>query len=160
MRHRFFCIALPLICISSLVGCGSDGGEPPEKTYPVSGTITLNGKPIVGADVTFINDESDRSAFGRTNDQGEYQLTTFSSNDGAVEGKHAVTIVKFEAPPKQSKVADINSEAYVPPGFNESTDPVKPESSIPDKYASQETSGLIAVVNKEGENKIDFKLEN
>lgn len=146
-------------CAAMACGCGG-GSTPPVPVYPVTGTVTYQGKPVVGADITFYNEVEDRSAFGRTNDQEEYQLTTFSSNDGAVAGKNGVTIVKFEAPPKATEVAPTDSTAYVPPGFNQSTDPPKPKSQFPEKYGSQETSGLVAVVNADAENKIDFKLED
>lgn len=147
-----------LFCIAILFGCG--GNSSPVPVYPVEGTLKYQGKPVAGADITFFNAEANRSAFGRTNDQGEFELTTFSSNDGAVAGKNVVTIQKFETPPPAATdVASTESEAYVPPGFNKSTDPPKPKSNFPEKYGSQETSGLIAVVNAEGPNKIDFDLK-
>ena len=113
-----------------------------------------------GADITFHHESTDRSAFGRTNDEGEYKLTTFSSNDGAVKGKHGVTIVKFQAPVEAPPVADVESEAYEPPGEGMSTDPVKPKTDLPEKYSKEATSGLIAVVNADAPNTIDFELED
>src|SRR5690606_5861700 len=110
------------------------GAEPPVPVYPVSGKVTYQGQPVSGADITFHHESTDRSAFGRTNDEGEYKLTTFSSNDGAVEGKHGVTIVKFQAPVEAPPVADVESEAYEPPGEGMSTDPVKPKTDLPEKY--------------------------
>jgi hypothetical protein len=146
-----------LIVVTAVYGCGSADLSSPVPVYPVRGTVTYQGEPVVGADVTFINAESDYSAFGRTNDAGEYQLTSFSANDGAAEGRYAVTIAKIVAP-TTSTVADVESEAYQPPGFNESTDPVPTKSSVPAKYQSQETSGLIAVVNAKDSNQINFDL--
>lgn len=148
-----------LLCVMIACGCGS-GGSPPAKVYPVEGTLKFKGKPIAGADITFFNKEANRSAFGRTNDKGEYQLTTFSSNDGAVEGKNIVTISKFDAPQAATEVAPVESEAYVPPGFNQSTSPVKASTEFPAKYSSQETSGLIAVVSPDAPNTIDFDLKD
>lgn len=155
MKFRMGFVGLALLAL----GCGSGGGEPPAPVYPVSGKVTFKGQPVVGADITFHHESTDRSAFGRTDDAGEYKLTTFSANDGAVEGKHGVTISKFEAPVEASAVADIESETYEPPGFNESTDPVTPKSDLPEKYGKEATSGLIAVVNKDAPNSINFELE-
>lgn len=148
-----------LLALLLVAGCGGSGGEPPEPVYKVSGVVMFKGNPVVGADITFMNTEKNRSAFGKTDDQGEYRLTTFSSNDGAVEGKSVVTISKFVSAAPPEPVADIESEAYVPPGYGpEPEDPNDTKSDIPQKYASQETSGLVAVVGT-GENRIDFDLE-
>lgn len=156
MRRLMQCAMLT--CASMVCGCGSSA-EPPVPVYPVTGTVTYKGTPVVGADITFFNKEANRSSFGRTNEQGEYQLTTFSANDGAVAGKSIVTIVKFEAPPMATTdVASIDTEEYVPPGANQSTDPPKPKSEFPDKYGKQETSGLVAMVNADAPNKVDFNL--
>ena len=148
-----------LIVLSAAWGCSSDDRPSPVPVYTVRGKVAFHGEPVVGADITFINTQDEYSAFGRTNDMGEYQLTTFSANDGAAEGRYAVTIAKI-VPPTTSTVADTETEAYEPPGFNESTDPVPTRSSVPDKYRTQETSGLVAVVNANNPNQINFDLKD
>jgi hypothetical protein len=141
------------------LGCGSEAAGPPVPVYPVKGIVTHNNEPVVGADVTFFNAEAKRSAFGRTNDRGEYQLTTFSANDGAVAGKHVVTIVKIETPLPTTPEASIESEAYDPPELGESTAPPVVKSAFPEKYGSATTSGLVAVVSADTPNEnVDFKL--
>jgi hypothetical protein len=141
------------------VGCGSPAKKGSEPVYPVSGVITRGGRPVAGADVTFYNAEKNRSAFGRTNDQGAYKLTTFSSNDGAVEGSHVVTILKLAVAAERAPVADLESEAYMPPSFGESTEPAAPKSELPERYAGQGTSGLTATIRTDGPNEINFDLE-
>lgn len=140
-----------------ICGCGESrqGAEP---VYPVRGVITFKGLPVVGADVTFFNPDRKRSAFGRTNDKGEYQLTTFSMNDGAVDGKSVLTVTKFVAPIAVAAEADVESAAYQPPivGRPEPKKRVKPE--IPERYSSLATSGLIAVVSQDGPNVLNFDL--
>jgi len=149
--------ALLCICVS---GCGGDIGAPPAVVYPVHGVITHNGQPVVGADVTFINADAGRSAFGKTNDKGEYKLTTFGANDGAVEGKSTVTVAKFVSSAPEVPEPDIESEEYMPPGFGGEEEEVEDtKSDIPAQYSSQETSPLIAVVTADAENKLDFDLE-
>lgn len=144
--------------LSMLAGCGGSAKRGAADVYPVTGKVLFKGKPLVGADVTFFNEEKNRSAFGRTNDQGVYKLTTFTSNDGAVDGKQLVTIVKVEAPPAPAKVVSVDSPEYQPPGFNQSDAPPPPKSSFPAKYGDRNTSGLVAVVNADGPNTIDFDL--
>jgi hypothetical protein len=75
------------------LGCG-----PPAKFAPVSGVVTMNGKPLVGATVSFLPEpikgstEAPVTSSGKTNDKGEYTLQTGSGQDGALVGKHKVTI--------------------------------------------------------------------
>jgi len=149
------------IAIAVLVaGCGgSDGRTGSEPVYPVSGVITYKGKPVAYADVTFFNAEKNRSAFGKTNEKGEYKLTTFSNNDGAVEGEHKVAVLKYEQPSATTPAADVNSQAYVPPAMGESTEPKPPKSDLPEKYGNQETSGLTATVKAEAANVVNLDLE-
>jgi hypothetical protein len=64
MRSMMLCAAGLLV-----VGCG-EATQPPEAVFPVTGVITFQGAPVVGADVTFHNEDKKRSAFGRTNDKG------------------------------------------------------------------------------------------
>jgi hypothetical protein len=84
-----FPLALPL-----LVGCGSG------KTAPVSGRVTLNGKPLVNASVTFApvgekgSQEPGPSSAGKTDADGRYTLELIGGQggSGAVVGKHKVRI--------------------------------------------------------------------
>ncbi|MFN4921375.1 MAG: hypothetical protein ACK5TG_03100, partial [Planctomyces sp.] len=119
---------------------------------------TLSGKPVANADVTFIHDESKRAAFGKTNAEGVYKLTTFAANDGAVEGKHSIKVVDIPAPAATPALADTESPEYQPPGIGQDTMP-KPKSNLPAKYSDPATSGLFGVVNADGgENVIDLQL--
>jgi hypothetical protein len=70
-------------------GCGKDA-----KTVKVQGVVTLDGKPLEGATVTFIPLEggSGRMASGRTDSDGTFQLTTFRTYDGALPGEYKVTV--------------------------------------------------------------------
>lgn len=154
---RGFLVGLMLVAVS-VAGCGSDARTGSDPVYPVTGVVTYKGQPVVGADIVFFSREKSRSAFGRTNDKGEYKLTTFSANDGAVEGQQIVTIAKTPPPAAPSSAAPIDSAAYEPPKVGESTELPPPKSDIPTKYASQETSGLTAIVNKEGANEANFEL--
>lgn len=155
MNVRYLCA---MILTGIAFGCGGETVKR-DPVYKVRGVVTYKGKPVSGADVTFTCEEKGRSAFGRTNDSGEYELTTFGSNDGAVAGKHAVAISKIPVPANTPTIAPTESDDYAPPGIGKSTDPVKPKSDIPEKYATAATSGLVAQVNSDGENVYDFSLE-
>jgi hypothetical protein len=73
-------------------GCGSG------KFAPVSGTVTMNGKPLAGATVIFSPIAKEGSidagpgSSGKTNEKGEYTLTSDTGRTGAVVGKHRVSV--------------------------------------------------------------------
>jgi hypothetical protein len=126
--------------------------------FKVRGVVTLKGNPVANADITFLNAEANRGAFGKTDEKGEYQLTTYSAFDGAVPGKHSVSIVHTPPVANTPALPATEDTAYQPPGVGESTLPPAPKSNVPAKYADAATSGLIAVVNEDNENVVDFAL--
>jgi hypothetical protein len=91
MIMRFaFLAALALFA----AGCGTA-----EKLAPVSGKVTLDGKPLAGAHVAFQplatkgNDSPGGGSFGVTDTSGSFTLVTFEGDQpGAVVGKHRVEI--------------------------------------------------------------------
>ncbi len=160
-----------MVCLmAGLVGCGGGGdavgGKGKEPVYPVSGVVTYKGKAIANADVTFTSESGNRGAFGRTNEEGKFKLSTFGVNDGAIAGKHTVTIVKAKAVAAPAKKeADTFSPNYEPPKPLTEADPAfhappAGTSEIPAKYASVATSGLIAVVNADSPNDLKLDLED
>jgi hypothetical protein len=78
-------------------GCG---GSNEYETTPVSGVVTCKGKPVGNATVNFtpLPDASraagqrGRPALGLTDKDGRFTLTTYSDGDGAIVGKHTVTV--------------------------------------------------------------------
>jgi Domain of unknown function (DUF6795) len=92
-------------CLSLIaVGCGG-GGTP----VPVSGTVTLDGKPVVGAVVTFhvLGDDKDgRLASGLTDRTGMFHLKS-GSEDGVRPGEYKVVIVKNVLVGPQLKIPDF-----------------------------------------------------
>jgi hypothetical protein len=73
---------------------------------PVSGRVTLDGKPLAGALVRFQPQQRDKDpnmapdALGHTDDQGNYTLSTVlptgEEKAGAVIGRHNVQISLFD----------------------------------------------------------------
>lgn len=138
------CSALCLIVLGmTLLGCGSKEVLP--ETAPVSGTVTLNGKPLKNGTVTFHPEEGKGNpGYGEIREDGTFDLTTYELRDGAVLGRHKVTIEVFEAAPGG------------PPPLPGTESKI---STVPRKYASPETSPLRFEV-KQGENKAPFPLES
>lgn len=90
--RRTILLLLPLAC-GLAAGCGDS------RTAPVSGRVTLNGKPLPNASVTFApvggkgNVEPGPSSAGKTDADGRYTLELIGQDGrGAVIGKHKVMI--------------------------------------------------------------------
>jgi hypothetical protein len=70
----------------AIVGCGGSG------VAPVSGRVTLDGRPLEHADVTFQPEGSLRPSVGRTDADGRYELAYKRGELGALVGEHTVRI--------------------------------------------------------------------
>jgi hypothetical protein len=88
-------VVIPLLI--ALQGCGGGG----VKYAPVSGKVTMDGKPLAKVSVVFIplpkpgSDIAGDTAGGVTDENGQYTLKTSTRDgmkDGAQVGKHKVTI--------------------------------------------------------------------
>jgi hypothetical protein len=140
------------LAILAATGCRSNPPHPPQ-VVPVSGVVTLDGKPLAGAAITFEPVAGGVFGCGSTNEKGEFTLGTFAETDGALVGVHRISIVP-----------DIISPAAMgqTPGGEEGMDR-RGESSrgaksrIPEKYASIDTSGLQVDVQK-GMPPVTFEL--
>jgi hypothetical protein len=83
---------LLLAASAGVAGCGGQG-----KPVKVNGVITLDGKPLPGATVTFLPAaEGGRSASGLTEANGSFNLTTFKPGDGALPGEYKITVQVLE----------------------------------------------------------------
>jgi len=85
-------LAVAALIAPSLLGCG--GGGP--ALVPVSGTVTLNGKPLEGASVVFTPDASTKDAYVArdvTGPSGNYKAIT-NGRSGVAPGKYKVSIMK------------------------------------------------------------------
>jgi len=117
----------------------------------VAGTVTLQGKPVAGAAVTFVPaGEEGEAASAITDSNGKYALTTFRAGDGARPGEYRVKVSKQELaavdPSKMVKNLSIEEEQKI---YVENKRPPPPAKSlIPSKYQDDHTSGLIHKVEK------------
>lgn len=149
-------------CLLS-AGCG-DGDAPAEPVYPVTGTVTYGGQPVEGATVTFKPDNPGaRPAFGFTNAEGVYKLTTFAPGDGAMPGGYKIGVEKGsgadEEVNEQSPEEYYDSENYDPNAISRPDPAGTREPPIPVAYATPASSGLFATVTEGGENVVDLPLD-
>lgn len=131
-------------------GCGKKSS-----VSPVQGIVTLDGTPVPDASVTFMPAEGGRPAFGISDAQGKYTLTTFEQGDGALHGNHLVTIMAVDesADAKAKEMAEeIGSLAEL------ASRPAKRTYRVPEIYSDKETSGLSFEVKAGEQNQADFPL--
>jgi hypothetical protein len=90
----------------------AEKGTPIKKrpTFPVSGRVTVGGQTVAGATVTLytynpVLERYSATADGRTDEAGRFQITTYSSFDGAPAGDYAVTVTTSAVVPKLYTVA-------------------------------------------------------
>lgn len=133
-----------------LVGLATGGGcSRQSPVYPVSGRVSLDGKPLVDAQISF-RPAQGPEAFGVLDGEGRYTLSTRAAGDGAVAGKHAVTL----SPLTEGLILTPDAEPRLPAPTPGATPGAMP---VPAKYLQAETSGLTATVEP-GTNTFDFDL--
>lgn len=76
-----------LVPILALLGCGD--GRPPR--VPVAGTVLIDGKPLTHGFVRFIPTGA-RPSQAELDENGQFTLTCFGGQDGAVFGEHAIVV--------------------------------------------------------------------
>jgi hypothetical protein len=91
------------VILLSILGCGGS-----QKLAPVSGKVTLDGKPLANALVSFqpiaekASLEGAPGSSGKTNDQGEFTLMSIKGGNGAWVGKHRVFVSLVTAKAEQT----------------------------------------------------------
>jgi hypothetical protein len=135
---------LRVLIVFGLLGAAGCGGQ---KYAPVSGRVTLNGKPLANATVEFQPATPPGTAYapapgssGKTNANGEYRLLVATGETGAWVGTHRVMINAYahdvsegdERPrggPKQKNVIPVDWRSpdskqtfEVPPGGTDKAD--------------------------------------
>ena len=131
-----------------LVGCGGSNYEGPQ-LWPVTGTVTLAGKPLSGVTLHFVptGGTIGNGATGYTDQDGKYQLVTTRGFPGTPAGDYRVVAQKLVMPdgsdfPADSIVGPMDSPA---------------RQVLPSRYSIRGKSVLKATVIQ-GPNAIDFLL--
>jgi hypothetical protein len=126
------CRFLSLIALTAALGtasCSPTARRVP--TFPVTGTLTQNGKPLANAAVVFHPVAADGADVlrprGTTDVTGAFTLTTYDGGDGAPAGDYRLTVELWTTP-----TADGG-----------------PVNRLPAKLAKPTTSGLTATVAAE-----------
>lgn len=148
-------LSLVLTVAAIIAGCAPAKDKNQKETVPVTGTVNFKGKPLEGATVTFVQSNDPTPAYGKTDAEGKFKLTTYVDGDGAVVGSHTVLVTKTETKGGAVANADQNSKDYVPPDGS-----IAPTTIylIPQKYSLPGASGLTADVKASDKNDFTFDL--
>jgi hypothetical protein len=158
MRHHFW-----IACLAGLLVLGCSNRYKP---VPVSGVVTLEGKPVEGATVQFysVGDEREgRQAFGSTDKDGKFRLSTMGNDDGALPGDYKVVIARWVPADPGVKIPDFPN---TPEGKAQRDDfeykifgETKPrmKNLLPAKYSNPSETPLRVTVKGETTEKFDLK---
>ena len=132
-----------LVVCSLASGCAKAPTRTPMQEVPVKGAVTLDGKPLAGAEVIFVTPTL--AAFtAATKDDGTFQLTSSFGGETACKGPCKVTIQKWVMP----------EGAVMQPNMAPQLQGAKP--LLPPKYSDPEKTTLQQDVPDAGG---DFKFE-
>ena len=129
-------IAVCLVCMPLLSGCGRSLGA------GVSGTVTVDGKPLPKGTVVFHPVAGGATVYAEIGTGGAYRLQT-GANKSLAPGDYIVTVAAFSRP--------------LEPGMSQ--EQIEAARLSPIKYGSKETSGLKFTVVP-GSNRIDIAMQN
>ncbi|QDV27763.1 carboxypeptidase-like regulatory domain-containing protein [Aureliella helgolandensis] len=151
MRTAFVAASL----LALFTGCGDGLG-----VSPVTGTISLDGKPIAGATITFqpIEGGTGMPAVGRSDDSGTYTVTDMRAEEigsGAAAGEYKVGVMWYEPGSTDTIAAEGSSDSTA-----DARKAVGDKSLLPMAYQNANTSGLTASVKAGDPNIFDFDLKS
>jgi hypothetical protein len=101
------CAALvAVLCLVS--GCGRSGPE----LGRVSGKVTLDGKPVPNAFITFEPQFQGRPSTTKSDKNGNYELQFNPTQSGALVGKHHVRVSTEDQTSDGRNIPELIPEAY------------------------------------------------
>ena len=149
--RRCCVVCVMLMLILAQAGCSS----PEEaKTYPVSGEVTLDSKPLEGVTVMLQPVGGGSLGYGVTDANGLFVISTFAVGDGAIPGEHQIVVTSSSASGVSGGDSLVDDEA---PSDNATEDSGSP--SVPARYSRPESSGLKVIV-EDGTEPLSLKLSS
>lgn len=170
---NFIHLGFALIVGATLSGCG-------ERRVPVEGEVTLDGRPVARATVTFTSEDGSKVFSGMTDESGKFSLSS-AAGPGATSGSYKVTVVKYATtvvapvgptdesdPSKMSKDYVSQMKKYADMNKGTPMGPMPPmpgkvggggsgaKSELPEVYARLETTPLRVTIPSSGPIKLEL----
>jgi len=127
--------ALPLLLVA---GCG---GEPDNGMRPLAGVVTLDGQPLVGADINFFNEQHTYGMM--TLSEGKFDIP-----GGALPGTYKVTI---------SKLKGLDQ---IPEGIAVAPSATANPETLPADFSNPRRTKLSFTLPAEGHRDVRFNVES
>lgn len=146
-----------IFVLAFAVGCGGSGKA---KVFDVSGMVTMDAKPLAGAEIKLISDKV--TGFGRTGAEGKFQLV-----QGVPAGTYKVVISKIEGKPAQKlltpaeEALDDGQKAAIEFSRTPSGEGALvqgPKETVPADFSNFQQTKLTLDVPTGGTTTADFKL--
>lgn len=123
-RRRFVAAAILIPSLLALAGCGK--ADVRVDTFPVTGSLTLDGKAPAGAKLIFHPLQLEGETLGaapnaRVKDDGSFSVSSYQPGDGAPPGEYTVTVVWRKVDNEGSPGPNVFPEIYSSP----KTSPIK-----------------------------------
>lgn len=118
MNVRLGGVLLPVAaaCLAVICGCGRGARL---QTAKVSGTVSLDGKPLDRGTVIF-TPASGRAATGKVQPDGSYTLETYRPGDGAILGTHRVAVIARQELPGDGLLGNRSGPSLIPEFYGDS----------------------------------------
>lgn len=149
-------LLLGTVLLLAVAGCG---GKERLEVFPVSGRVEYKGQGVPKATVIFhpttpaVEGERQMRPFAYADDDGNFRLKTYITDDGAPLGEYKVRIV----------AASSGSVAPSKDGPVQEAPPPTPGPKIPpaitSKYDNPETSGITVQIKEEDNELAPFQLQ-
>ncbi|VTS05563.1 hypothetical protein [Tuwongella immobilis] len=150
MKFPRMILGVAVLSLALLSGCSSE-----IPVYPVSGKVTLEGKPMMGGgSIAFIplDNQPGKTAGGEIAADGTYSLTTNVPNDGCMTGKFRVVITQVT---EQEPESTPDGEKPI----RKAQTVVPMSERIGRIYADHRQSPLTAEVQAQSANELNFDLK-
>jgi hypothetical protein len=122
---RFCLVAAFAMAAWGAAGCTGEGTN--ANLVPVTGNITLDGKPLVGASVTFVGTGATPGlgGVGMTDEAGNFEVSHFRAGKGLDPGDYKVLVSKVvmsdgsPIPAGTLSIAELSTRELVPRRYND-----------------------------------------
>jgi hypothetical protein len=122
-----------------------------------SGTVTMEGKPLAGAVVTFHpSSKQGSAAVGRTDKLGHFEMKTAGAGRGVLPDEYRVTITKITS---EEKIMDPDEAKKYTSREGKAPPAPKVSNLVPAIYASIQSTPLLAPVKSRRPVRFTFDLK-
>lgn len=167
-------VASVLVCTFCLgtFGCGDESGGKPVTLVQVSGVVTINGRPLVGAYVEFFPEKGPKAYCAETGPGGVFNLKT-GTKYGCTVGPATVSVHMPDEGASATRAPVIKGGAQSPAEFAEQSQKMAemttavqrvqaspPRSLVPERYHDPRSSGITFTIERGGAKGLKIELKD